>query len=111
MSLDSIAADIRNAVSESQEWLAQAVEKHLPAFAAEAERITSSPIYQEYAGFVLPGPVEAEIALVVRSMVKLSGALPATPAAPVPTPPVSPEPPASGGQMPEPAEPQPEPAA
>ena len=34
MSLSSIAADIRNAVSEGQEWLAQAVEKHLPAFAA-----------------------------------------------------------------------------
>lgn len=107
MSLASIAADVRNAVSEGQTWLVQAVEHHLPALAAEAERITASPIYQEYAGFVLPGPVEAEIALVVRSMVKLSGALPA---APVATPPAAPEPPAEPAGVSEPGSP-PEPAS
>ena len=104
MSLDSIEADIRNAISEGQGWLAQAVEKHLPAFAAEAQRITSSPIYQEYAGFVLPGPVEAEIALVVRSMVKLAGLVPAAAA-----PPDAPEQPEPGTQTGEP--PAPDPAA
>lgn len=92
MSLASIAADVRNAVSEGQTWLVQAVEHHLPALAAEAERITASPIYQEYAGFVLSPEVEAEIAAVVRAMVKLSKAEPAAPAAPVATPPAAPEP-------------------
>ena len=105
MSLDSIAGDIRNAISEGQGWLAQAVEKHLPAFAAEAERITSSPIYQEYAGIILPPEVEAEIAMVVRSMVKLAGLVPAVPAAPVP--PVSPEQPVPGAQTAEDAAPEP----
>ena len=105
MSLDSIAADIRNAISEGQGWLAQAVEKHLPAFAAEAQRITSSPIYQEYAGIVLPPEVEAEIAMVVRSMVKLAGLVPAQPA-----PPDAPEAPTEPAGVSEPAEPA-EPAA
>ena len=105
MSLDSIEADIRNAISEGQGWLAQAVEKHLPAFAAEAQRITSSPIYQEYAGIVLPPEVEAEIAMVVRSMVKLAGLVPAQPA-----PPDAPEAPPEPAGVSEPAEPA-EPAA
>ena len=91
MSLDSIAADIRNAVSESQEWLAQAVEEHVPALLAEAERIQASPVFQALEGVFLPPEVEAEIANVVKAFVKL---VPQQPA-PVAATPAEPEAPAA----------------
>ena len=86
MSLESIAADVKSAVDQGQAWLARAVEEHLPALAAEAQRITASPIYQEYAGLVLPPEVEAEIATVVRAMVKVAGIKAAEPSAPAEPP-------------------------
>lgn len=76
MSVAAIAEKIREAIGQAEGWSARVVSEHLPALLAEAEAITSSPIYQEYAGFVLPPEVEQGIALAVREMVKLARAEP-----------------------------------
>lgn len=86
MSLSSIATDIKGAVEQSSAWLAKAVEDHVPALLAEAERIQASPIFQALEGMVLPPEVEQEIANVVKAFIKLvpqpQPEQPAEPAAP-----------------------------
>ena len=91
MKLADIAADIKNTIGEGQAWLAKAVEEHVPALLAEAERIQASPVFQALEGFVLPPEVEQEIANVVKAFVKL---VPQQPA-PVAAAPAEPEAPAA----------------
>lgn len=98
MSLSSIAGDIRSTVEQGQAWLAKAVEEHVPALLAEAERIEASPVYQALAGVVLPPEVEVEVANVIKAFVKLVPQPPAAaaPAVPeVPAAPAEPEAPAA----------------
>ena len=88
MSLTSIAQDIKSSVEQGSAWLAKAVEEHVPALLAEAEKVEASPVFQALAGVVLPASVEQEIANLIRAFVAVlpqvaaESEVPAEPAAP-----------------------------
>lgn len=82
LNLTSIAADIKGAVENADQWVKEITETHLPAVVAIAQRYEGSPIVQALETAVLPPEVEEGIAGTIRELAKLYPAPAAAPAGP-----------------------------
>lgn len=82
MQLSQIAADIKGAIDNADEWVKQVTDTHLPAILAQAQKYESSPVVQALEGAFLPPALEQQIANMITELSKTYPAQPAQPAAP-----------------------------
>lgn len=89
VSLATIAADIKGAVENADQWVKQVTETHLPAILAEASKYENDPIVQALEGVLLPPSVAAGIVSMINKLAEdfpAQVAAPADPAQPVEAP-------------------------
>ena len=86
MQISSIAADIKGAVENADQWVKEVTETHLPGLLAQAQRYESSPIVQALEAALLPPEVEASIAAMINNLATAYPAAPASAADAAPAP-------------------------
>jgi hypothetical protein len=82
VSLTTIAADIKGAIENADQWVRQVTETHLPAILAQAARYENSPIVQALESALLPPALEQQIAGMITELSKTYPAAPAQPEQP-----------------------------
>lgn len=70
MSLSTIAADIKGAIDNADEWVKQVTETHLPAILAQAQKYENSPVVQALEAAFLPPALEQQIANMITELAK-----------------------------------------
>lgn len=68
MQITAVAADIKTAAENADQWLKEVTETHLPGILAQAAKYEASPIVQALEGVVLPPEVEAGLAATIKGL-------------------------------------------
>jgi hypothetical protein len=76
MSLSTIAADIKGAIENADQWVGQITEQHLPAILAAAAKYENSPVVQALESAFLTPAEEQQIASLIALLASKSAAAP-----------------------------------